>query len=297
MFLYDYYLSYSTIGINICNWTRTVCYYSISTQVFLRFNSVTRCARTMQGHLYFPKIDSDPGNPTSKPTIVFLAGFPDDQLSPWGSILRSKLTEDYHCVFLCLPGYEKGGVPKRWGYTFDELFVIMHHTILQSTKEGEQIYLVGHDWGSYIAHKYQNKYPNTVKKLTLLDIGMFKLWTATATQLLFISLYQGWFAFSYLLSQVFSKAVGRFFFLLFVNFVSPLFTGLWSSGDVGERLTRDDDVVLRCYPYFYLWSQLLTNTIVYPRFPSCPLLYIVSVFLPCLNIFYMISQGCLIVRK
>eukprot|EP01033_Poteriospumella_lacustris_P012987 gene12987-9291_t len=185
------------------------------------------------------------------------------------------MAEEYHVLFLCLPGFERGGVPKRWGYTFDELLDLMHFTIQQATRKEEQIFLVGHDWGSYVAHKYQNKFPEKVKKLVLVDVGMIKLHTASLEQMLFIAMYQSWFAISFLVSQLISRYVGHLMLLLFgLPFFAPLFKGLWEGTEVGDRMRRDDKVVLRCYPYFQLWKLLLTNTIVYPHFPTCPLLYL-----------------------
>lgn len=222
----------------------------------------------------FPKVEI--GGGTGKPTVVFLAGFPDDQESSWGPILRSKMAEQYHVLFLCLPGFERGGVPKRWGYTFDELLDIMHFTIQQATRKDEKIFLVGHDWGSYVAHKYQNKFSDKVKKLVLIDVGMIKLHTASLEQIAFIAMYQSWFAISFVISQLISRTLGHLMLYLFaLPWFAPLFTGLWEGSEVGDRMQRDDKVVLRCYPYFQIWKLLLTNTIVYPHFPTCPLLYLV----------------------
>lgn len=222
----------------------------------------------------FPKIEVGAGS--GKPTVVFLAGFPDDQESCWGPLLRSKMSVDYHVLFLCLPGFEKDGVPKRWGYTFDELLDLMHFTIRQSTAKDEKILLVGHDWGSYVAHKYQNKHPEMVRKLVLLDVGMIKLFTSSLDQLLFIAIYQSWFAISFIVSQTLSRYLGQLMLFVFsLPIFASMFKGIWEEREVGTRMGRDDKVVLRCYPYYHLWKLLLSNTIVYPHFPTCPLLYLV----------------------
>lgn len=222
----------------------------------------------------FPKVEI--GQDSKKPTVVFLAGFPDDQLSSWGPELRAGIAEDYHVLFLCLPGFEKDGTPKRWGYSFDELDALLHHTIEQSTMKDEKIFLVGHDWGSFVAHKYQNKHPEKVKKLALVDVGMIKMTTASPTQIAFIAMYQSWFAICFAVSQLVSLSIAHFMFLIFtLPIFAPLFKGLWEETAVGDRMKRDKKVVLRCYPYFHLWKMLLTGTTKYPHFPTCPLLYLV----------------------
>jgi pimeloyl-ACP methyl ester carboxylesterase len=223
----------------------------------------------------FPKIEIGKKG-DKKPTIIFLAGFPDNQLSPWGCHLRDSISKDYHTIFLCLPGFEERGVPKRWGHNFNELLDLMNLTILNGTEKDEKIFLVGHDWGSHISLLYQNKFPERVQKLVLLDIGMLKLSTATFSQIWHIALYQGWFALSFLFSQFFGKAVAYRYFYLF-HLVAFCFPGLWykTDEDLKAKGELDNNIVYRTYPYFYLWKSLVTFTIKYPTFPTCPLLYMV----------------------
>jgi pimeloyl-ACP methyl ester carboxylesterase len=218
----------------------------------------------------WPKLEV--GGGSSKPTIVFLAGFPDNQESPWGPHLRASICQDYHTVFLCLPGFETNGVPRSWGYNFDELLNMLHATIELSTRRDEQIYLVGHDWGAILALKYQNKYPNKIKKLALIDVGMLTLKTAALSQIAFLMLYQVWYALCYLVSQLFSKKLAEMLVMLFsLRIFDSLFVGVEEGK---KRMREDNNVVLRCYVYFYLWRSILTGTLKDPKMPTCPILFL-----------------------
>jgi len=70
--------------------------------------------------------------------IVLLSGFPDNELSGWGEKLPSSLEADGHrLVLMCLPGFEstsrigssKQTMKRDWGYSLEEVLLIMHSTI------------------------------------------------------------------------------------------------------------------------------------------------------------------------
>lgn len=218
----------------------------------------------------WPKIEY--GGGTKKPTIIFLAGFPDDQESPWGPNLRSAITDKFHAVFLCMPGFEKNEIPRPWGYNFDELVDMLHSTIEAVTKRDEQIYLVGHDWGAILAMRYQNKFPDKVKKLTLVDVGMLTIKTAEPSQLAFILMYQLWYGICYIVGQIFSKWLATIMIKLFtLPIFSPLFVGVEEGR---QRMQDDKDIVLRCYVYYQMWRAVATGTMKDPKMPSCPILFL-----------------------
>jgi hypothetical protein len=63
---------------------------------------------------FFPYIEL--GNPKGEP-LVFLSGFPDDQLSAFGPLLE-EFKADYRILSLCMPGNDvkAGGTwDKKWG--------------------------------------------------------------------------------------------------------------------------------------------------------------------------------------
>ena len=104
-----------------------------------------------------------------KPVMVFVAGFPVDEVSGWGEMV-SKFSETNRIICLCWPGYEKNGsnALPRWGYSLKEVVEAMHETLADiSTEEKiDNFTLVIHDWGSYIGLMYQNAFPERVARET-----------------------------------------------------------------------------------------------------------------------------------
>jgi hypothetical protein len=56
----------------------------------------------------FPNVPYDKNN-GNKPKMIFLAGFPDNERSGWGTVVPEEMGKMYDLHFLCMPGYEKGG--------------------------------------------------------------------------------------------------------------------------------------------------------------------------------------------
>ena len=69
------------------------------------------------------------GNPDGE-VLVFLAGYADDNLSGF-SPLFNVLKDQYFIISLCLPDYDTKQIRKPWGYNFDELLTMLHHTITE----------------------------------------------------------------------------------------------------------------------------------------------------------------------
>lgn len=86
--------------------------------------------------------DNVTSSDSSTSPIVFLSGFPDNELSSWGEHVPASLEADGHrMVFMCLPGYEtvslgkgKPSMKRSWGYSLEEVLQIMHSTILDLGK-------------------------------------------------------------------------------------------------------------------------------------------------------------------
>ena len=121
------------------------------------------------------------GEPCNK-VLVLVAGFPDDNISAYGQENIDHFSKFYYVISLCLPGYaKKAGRP--WGYDFDELVKMMNDTIehvftsasvSRTGVSSIKIYLIGHDWGAYLAQLYENKYPEKIIKMCLLDVAVSK---------------------------------------------------------------------------------------------------------------------------
>ena len=152
----------------------------------------------------------------------------------------------------------------------------MHATIKKvlsdSGSNEEAVYLIIHDWGSFLGMLYQNKYHQSVKKVVALDVGLGL--TKNIREIGVLLFYQLWFAIAYVISQAINYQLGNLFFKLFlflpfIKYISP------TPHDTLHRPISEISVHL-CYPYYHLWKGLLFDKVRLrpPRFPSCPVLYL-----------------------
>ncbi len=169
-----------------------------------------------------------------------------------------------------MKGYEKGGNIPLWGYNFHQLIEFLDATLGQKVSQ-DRYTLVCHDWGAFIGLLYQTKFPDKVKKLVLLDVGMVTPFTASLKSLLYVSMYQIWFVISFLVSRVIGAYLGTIFMGIFYL---PIFKPLWPSYD-RPPVPRREISVNKCYPYLYLWKDLLSLKFPNITFPICPTLYMV----------------------
>ena len=156
------------------------------------------------------------------PVMVFVAGFPDDQLTGWGKLV-SEFSETHRVICMCWPGYEKGGANKlpRWGYLISEVVAAMHETLADISAEEsiDNFTLVIHDWGSYLGLLYQNSFPERVARIVCFDVGILKKPPLKDTAI--ILLYQLWFCVVYFFSHFLGKIVGQAMMMSFFLFVNP----------------------------------------------------------------------------
>lgn len=221
---------------------------------------------------YLPKVEINSGN--NKQKIVFLSGFPDNQTSGWGKELPAAFSEDFHLIFFCLPGFEKDSIVRKWGYDFDEILDMLDDSISALCESNEKVVLMCHDWGAYVGSLYQNKYSSRVKKLVLFDVGFINPYAITLHSSLIIASYQLWFAVAYFLSQTLHSLIGTF---VFYSFFIPIFKPLWPTMDK-VHVPFKALTVEKCYPYYYFWRRIIFSQSLVPKFPTCPLLYLVSFF-------------------
>ncbi len=214
------------------------------------------------------------GNKT-KPVIVFLAGFPDNETSGWGEVPQD-LEKNFRVILLCMPDYGKGNkVFKPWGYSFDEILQMMHATLQSLKVTDSKFYLVAHDWGAFLGLRYENQHPELIEKLVLLDVGLLNPKNAPVKHILIVLLYQFWFAFAYVLSQTISVTLGNLVFKLFTW--KPIAETLGPCPHEKESpIPMSELVVNKCYPYYHFWRCQLTLSLKEPKYPSCPLLFMVS---------------------
>lgn len=105
-------------------------------------------------------------NKKAKETVVLVHGL-NSQAESWAAQV-AVLKDDYHVVSFDLPGFGKSTRGnKLYSPTNYARFI---HYITQKTV-GSSFYLVGHSMGGAISLRYNEMYPNDVKRLVLADVG------------------------------------------------------------------------------------------------------------------------------
>ena len=157
------------------------------------------------------------GNINSEKKLVFISGFPDNELSGWNGIAEELAsTFDCYVLALCLPGLESKPVQKlpRWGISHADILSRILYTIDYYIKSST-FNLVIHDWGSHFGLLLENIIPQRIEKVVVLDVFMCRGSKLSTHQVIIMMIYQLWFAIAYVLSQLFGHYIGQFSFLLF----------------------------------------------------------------------------------
>eukprot|EP00601_Ochromonadales_sp_CCMP2298_P004741 CAMPEP_0173168574 /NCGR_PEP_ID=MMETSP1141-20130122/226_1 /TAXON_ID=483371 /ORGANISM="non described non described, Strain CCMP2298" /LENGTH=231 /DNA_ID=CAMNT_0014090309 /DNA_START=133 /DNA_END=829 /DNA_ORIENTATION=+ len=202
------------------------------------------------------------------PPMVFMAGFPDNETSGWGTEVPAKLGKLNRLILMCLPGFERDSKTERkWGYDFEEIINMFHNTMEVVGLSSRPFVLVGHDWGALISLLYCTKHPEMVSKLVLCDVGMVKIQNLPLKALFVIVSYQLFFALAYVLSMYVPGPLGEWFMQLF-----PYLTMIHPTSEP-SHVPLDEQRVSKCYPYYHLWRDNLQGKMKTPRFPTCPLLF------------------------
>lgn len=222
------------------------------------------------------------GNPKGK-ELVFIAGFPDDELSSFAPLIA--LLQDYRIIAICLPNYQSQVTTyKRWGYDFPQLVEMLDRTLALATAGEGPHTLVTHDWGAALGYLYEAKHPKKVKKMVSVDIG------GSVPLCFHLVFYQACFALAYAVSQVFGIICGSivFQFVSWLLKAAPFLSPLCSKTDIYHMDKLTKPTVHMTYPYFYVWKAILTGnkrSLITP-FPACPLLFMVR----STNIMYYITS-------
>ena len=108
-------------------------------------------------------------------TILFLHGFPDCWIS-WKNQINFFCHNKYRCVALSTRGYVDSTKSSDISdFVVSKLIDDVKETI--SFLGVESIVLVGHDWGGLIASSFAAKYPDMVKKLVVLNFGLYPIFS------------------------------------------------------------------------------------------------------------------------
>jgi len=171
-----------------------------------------------------------------------------------------------------MPDYQANCIrPKPWGYSPQELLLMLRESIQYYVKDNKQkVNLIVHDWGSYMGQLYENTYPESVERLVLLDVGHGI--DETIGTVFVILFYQFYFAFSFILSQIFGKTCGTIFFGLF--FILKLDKTIGPCPNEGklQRPRREISAHL-CYIYYTFWKMMLSGNALTPLLPKSPVLF------------------------
>lgn len=103
-----------------------------------------------------------------KDTLLFIHGFPD---SPrlWSPTVKAMTASGYRCVLVALPGCRGQQVEKPLS---SDLIVDQLQSALRKL-DNHSFTVIGHDFGALFALLLRQKYPSTVHRMVLVDVGNF----------------------------------------------------------------------------------------------------------------------------
>jgi pimeloyl-ACP methyl ester carboxylesterase len=99
---------------------------------------------------------------SKKPLLVLIHGFRGTREGL--ALIAAQLEKDFTCVVPDLPGFGDGPTANRYDL---EAYVEWLHGFITSQKEPP--YLLGHSFGSIVTAAYAAQYPDTIKKLMLVN--------------------------------------------------------------------------------------------------------------------------------
>ena len=138
------------------------------------------------------------GKGKKPPILLLLSGFPDSVKT--FEEFSKPFENDFHVVRMAYPDMDQPGLRRFWGYNFDQVVDGME-AVVQSL-DSDDIYLMGHDWGSFATMLYVMKYPTSVRKIVLEDVGMSKPSEMSLYAKIGLISYQSYMAFLFGLSRI-----------------------------------------------------------------------------------------------
>ena len=79
------------------------------------------------------------------------------------------LSSDFHCVAIDLPGFGESDKPGNMDYTIDAFRKIIISFLKEIKIQGQELNLIGHSLGGYIASEIAIQNQNYIRKLVLID--------------------------------------------------------------------------------------------------------------------------------
>lgn len=245
----------------------------------------------------FPKIEFNADKKDILPTVIFIAGLPDSQLSAWPTEIIEHFKSTSHVIFLCLPGFEENAplIPK-WGYDFPTLKRMLRETVMASlpTKSDgkkKEFTLIAHDWGAVLSLMYLNdfKHDSFVSKVILLEVGCCSYFKLYFKELLIVVIYQFFLVLAYVVTRLLPGGIGSMIggFML-KCFALPISAPVWpiypserKHVDACNNKRSLERKLQIYYPIYHIWKSAVLNgpKNTLPKFPvGVPLLFLVSSF-------------------
>lgn len=104
---------------------------------------------------------------TDKPLLVFIHGFPDYWYS-WRFQIAG-LFKEYHVVAMDTRGYNKSDKPKPQG-AYDIKHLLSDVDAIIANEKRQKAFVVGHDWGGFIAWNFAAHYPDKTEGLIIVNL-------------------------------------------------------------------------------------------------------------------------------
>ena len=215
--------------------------------------------------------------------LIMLAGFPDSNKT-WAH-LAPLLEEKYHVVTMAYPGIDPADIPRLeraswWGYDLDDVTDALLALVREYNNRGGggDVFLLGHDWGSFPVLKIANEHPASVTAVVSEDIGLVTPVRSIGLKAALVILgYQWLFVTIFVASRVLPARLGDWFcqamLILYPwSWIGPVVLPP-SSGGGGRQWTLSSPYQM--HPYFHLHKNILLKAHLNPvGFTKVPLLYI-----------------------
>ena len=130
---------------------------------FSLISSMNECWANVDG-LKIRYLESGKG---AKKHVLFIHGL-GSAADRWMKI-PDELSSDFHSIAIDLPGFGESDKPEKMNYTIDEFRKIIVSFLKEIPIQNEQINLIGHSLGGYIASEIAIQNQNIVKQLVLID--------------------------------------------------------------------------------------------------------------------------------
>jgi epoxide hydrolase 4 len=146
---------------------------------------------TANGIQFFVMTAGDPKHPA----ILLLHGFPETS-SQWRKQITFLSEQGYFVVAPNQRGYHGTSKPARVrDYHIDTL---AHDAVsLMETLGHREFFLVGHDWGGFVAWQVAFRFPNRVKKLVVLNASLMRVYERMLLTFRPKQLLKSWYVFMF----------------------------------------------------------------------------------------------------